>query len=360
MAWYVLSSTCFDFERFARESEADRLPHHLLPRIAERLGAQIHQPEPIIGTPPLLDRVGALLYGGPEHWALARKVYPLLADGDSVYTAGCDAGIPLALLCAIRRRPVSFAIAFADPSRLRPKVFGWIMALLSLPLTALVTTEHQAQQVRRSFGRRIRAVHVIEGQTDCRFFRPAAEPVDNTPPLIAGCGVERRDYRTMAEALSDVNVQVKVCFASPNQTAKTRFTMPDPVPDNFEFRHLEFPELRALYQQADLVVLPLIENRYSAGLTTLFEAIACGTPVVVTESPGIIQSLIDEGLVLGVSPGDASAMRLAVEKSLTDPDAALTRAAAARTAIMERYSASSFLDLLERILTEHDHPGVPG
>ncbi len=354
MAWHVLSSTQFDFDRFERESKADTLPHHLLPKIAERLDAEIHQPEARSGS--VLDRIGSKFYAGAEHWALARRVYPLLADGDSVYSAGCDAGIPLALLCAVRRRRVSFAIAFADPGRPRAKFFGWLLVLLSLRLTAIVTTDYQAQLVKRSFGRRAHSVRVIDGQTDCNFFRPPETKAVNQPPLVASCGVEQRDYRTMATALADADIQAKVCFVSPNQTSKTRFTMPDPVPANFEFRHFEFLELRELYQQADVVVVPLIKNEYSAGLTTLFETIACGAPVGVTESPGVVDRLIDEGLVLGVPPGDDAAMRIAVDKILDNPEAAAHRAAMARAAIIERYSAESFLDLLETVLTERPEP----
>ena len=357
MAWHVLSSTSFDFDRFARESKADTLPHHLLPLIAERLDADIHQPDD--AKPSLLDRLGGFVYAGPSHWRLARRVYGLLDDGDSVYTAGCDSGIPLALLCGLRRRPVSFAIAFADPTRRRSRVLIQILLLLSVRLTAIVTTEDQARQVREVFGARIGSVHAIEGQTDCNFFRPADEPVDNEPALVAGCGVEQRDYATMAAALEGLPVEATVCFVSPNRTAKTRFTMPDPVPANIDFRHLEFLELRRLYQEADLLVLPLLENRYSAGLTTLFEAIACGAPVVVTESPGTIQTLIDDELVLGVPVGDSTAMRAAIRQILDDPPAAARRTVDARARVLQRFSAASYLDRLERVLAEHEYPVGP-
>ncbi len=356
MAWHVLSSTYFDFDRFARESKADNLPEHLLPKVAGRLDATIHQPRSDASS--RLDRLGALLYAYPEHWALARRVYPLLADGDAVYTAGCDGGIPLALLCGLRRRSVSFAIAFSDTSRPRTRLLGWLLVLLGVRLTAVVTTGQQAATVRQSFGRRIAGVHVIDGQTDCNFFRPAAERVEHEPPLVASSGVERRDYATMATALADRPIEARVCFASPNQTAKTRYTLPDPVPENFDFSWLEFIELRDLYQQADVVVVPLLENRYSAGLTTLFEAMACGAPVVVTESPGIIQELIDLDLVLGVPVGDDRAMKAAVDRILGNRAEAMARAAKARQYILDNYSAQSFLERLASILTDFQQPST--
>ncbi len=354
MGWHVLSSTHFDFERFARESEADNLPQHLLPMIAGRLGAEIHQPDP--GDITRFDKLGSLIYGMPEHWALARKIAGRLEHGDAVYAAGCDIGIPVALLAGLRRRKVRFAIAFIHPDRTRTKILGWLLSLLSITVTALVTTHDQAADLRRSFGRRLEGVHAIHGQTDCVFFRPARERIPNNPPLIASCGVERRDYQTMGKALDGFDVEAVVCFASPNKTAKTRFTMPDPVPDNFAFEPLEFAELRNLYQEADLLVLPLLQNKYSAGLTTLFEAIACGAPVIVSETPGMIQELIDEGLLVGVPPGDHLALRAAVRQALANPEMAADRADRARKVVLDRYSANSYLDLIEGILTDGGAP----
>ena len=178
MSWHVLSSTYFDFDRFASESKADTLPQHLLPEIADRLNAPIHQP--LAENLRRSDKVLSRLYGRPEHWALARRVLEELSDGDAVYSAGCDSGIPLALRCALRRRNVAFAINFADPSRVRARVLGWLIALTQLEVVAFVTTGHQAGLLEKSFGRRLHAVHVVEGQTDCAFFRP----LPNKPCLL--------------------------------------------------------------------------------------------------------------------------------------------------------------------------------
>ena len=356
MAWHVLSSTHFDFERFASDSEADRSPNHVLPVLAARLGAAIHQPRPDPGPPGRLDRLGALVYGQAMHWELARRVLPQLEDGDAVYAAGCDSGLPLALLCVGRRRRVSFAIAFMDVGRRRTRLLGWLLILLRLRLLVVVPTELQADLARTTFGRRAAAIHTIDGQTDTTFFRPPDSRPTNRPPLVAGSGVEQRDYRTMGEALAGAGVDVRVCFASPNQTDKTRYTMPDPVPANMSFERLEFAELRDLYQRADVVVLPLRQNRYSAGLTTLFEAIACESPVVVTESPGIIDHLISDGLVSGVQAEDPDALRKAVDEIIGDRAWARTRAAAARVTLLERYSADAFLNRLDRLLQDFARP----
>lgn len=345
----MLSSTYFDFDQFERDSRADRSPNHVLPLMARRLGATVHQPAPdAVAT--RRHRVGSALYGQPMHWELANRVVGRLAAGDAVYAAGCDSGVPLALLCALRRKRVSFAISFIDVTRRRSKLVGWLLVLLRVRLLLIVPTELQAEKARRGFGRRAVGIETIDGQTDTSFFRPPEQRRSVVPPLVAGSGVEQRDYATMGGALGDADVQVQVCFASPNKTDKTRFSMPDPVPANMTFRWMDFSELRTLYQQADVMVLALRPNRYSAGLTSLFEAIACGAPIVVTESPGIIDELIADGLVSGIPAEDPTALRKAVDDILGDPAGARARARRAREVLLERYSAAAFLDRLDGLL----------
>lgn len=353
VAWHLLSSTYFDFEQFERDSLADRSPAHLLPRIGARLGATIHQPDPDGAEPAaLLDRLGARLYGQPMHWDLARRVVPLVSSGDAVYAAGCDSGVPLALLCALRRRRVDFAISFIDVTRHRSQLAGWLLAILRVRMLIIVPTELQARAAARSFGRWAVGIHTVDGQTDTSFFRPPDTRRENNPALIAGSGVEQRDYATVGQALGEAEVRVRVCFASPNRSDKTRYALPDPIPPNMEFEWLDFVELRDLYQQADAVVVALRPNRYSAGLTAMLEAIACEAPVVVTSSPGLIDRLIGEGLVIGIPPGDPEALHAAVFGILADPEVARARAIKARRVLLERYSAVAFLDDLDRTLGE--------
>jgi glycosyltransferase involved in cell wall biosynthesis len=355
--WHVLSSTYFDFDQFERDSREDRSPNHVLPLIAERLGATVHQPSPDSGVTRRRDRLGAAIYGQPMHWELARRTIGQLRDGDAVYAAGCDTGVPLALLCALRRRRVSFAISFIDVTRRRSRIVGWLLVLLRIRLLLVLPTDLQAEEARAGFGRRAVDIDTIDGQTDTAFFRPPDRRISTLPPLVAGSGVEQRDYATMGDALGDADVQVQVCFASPNKTDKTRFSMPDPIPANTTFRWMDFGDLRTLYQQADVMVLALRPNRYSAGLTSLFEAIACGAPIVVTESPGIIDRLIAEELVTGIPAEDPAALRKAVEDILGDAVWARARAARAREVLLERYSADAFLDRLDGLLRRFAEAG---
>jgi glycosyltransferase involved in cell wall biosynthesis len=352
MRWHVLSSTKFDFAQFARASAADESPRHLLPQMAERLGAEVDQPDPE-ARPSLLARLGAMLYGQPEHWDLARRVNRKLQPGDAVYAAGCDSGFPVVVLALLSRTPASIGIAVTDVTRPRTRWLLRILSRLHPRLLIAVTTTHQAEAAEPLVGRRS-AIHVIHGQTDCQFFRPLPSRTENDPPLVASCGAEQRDYVTLNTAMAHVEAQARVCFASPNLTAKTQFTMPSVPADNVVFEPMPFVELRNLYQRADVVVLPLLDNRYSAGLTALFEAVACGTPVVVTSTPGVIRELVTKDLLLGVPSGDPQALADAIQEVLDHPARSRHRAGEARRVVVDQYSADAFLERIIEVLARFE------
>jgi glycosyltransferase involved in cell wall biosynthesis len=215
----------------------------------------------------------------------------------------------------------------------------------------------------RSFGRKATDVATIGFTTDCSFFRPPdrtsvdggnAEPVDRhrDRPLVAGSGTEQRDYATLADAISAMDVDCSVCFVSPNFSSKTQFTVPDPVPDNMEFRHYEFAELRGLYQEAAVTVVPTLENDYSAGLTALFEAIACECPVVITDTPGLIREMIEADLVIGVAPGSVDGLTQALKVAITERAESADRARRARQDLVGRYSTDEFRRRITALLAD--------
>ncbi len=364
MTWHVLASSYFDFDKFRRASEADLRPIHLVPSVAESLGGQLHQPQPDSSNSRFIDRIGAVLYGQPENWAAARKLAKILNSGDAVYVTGDSGGVPLAILCALRRKRISLAIHFVDARRTRTKIFGWILVVLVRRLLVLVTLDQQRADALGTFGRRAQAVYAVKNQTDTNFFRPPEERAKNAQPTLSSCGVEQRDYATFAQAVEglalDVIPTIRVCFTSPNFSAKTRYTMPDPVPANMEFRYYEFDELRALYQTADLLVLPLLANRYSAGLTTLLEAIACECPVIVANTPGVISQLIEGDFVVGYETQNVQALSKRIAELLNDPAAAAARARRARNELLQNYSTEAYLGGLRTVLLNFHPDGETG
>lgn len=86
-------------------------------------------------------------------------------------------------------------------------------------------------------------------------------------------------------------------------------------------------QLLALLHRADIAVLP---SRYEPFGIVALEAIAAGAPLVVTDTGGLGEAVIDGETGLCCPPGSVPALAAAVIAALDDPAAAQARAVAAR------------------------------
>src|SRR5436190_19253658 len=119
------------------------------------------------------------------------------------------------------------------------------------------------------------------------------------------------------EAVRDLDARVVIAAASPwsNRPDSTEGAA---VPPNVEICRLGFVELRQLYADSDVVVMPLHDVPFQAGVTTILEAMAMGKAVVCSRSRGQTD-VIDDGITgVYVAPGDAAALRAAIEELLGD------------------------------------------
>lgn len=343
---YVVTSSEFDFDHFRERRRLDLGPGHALDALADCLDAEIRQPEIM---PTRLDRVASAIVGTPQHWALARSLINELGPNDFVYAAGDDAGLPIALLAAAKRRSVKLAIFYSAPARFRPRTLSRLVAKLGVDLLPVAGATDKVDYLD-SLGLGRPAMLASE-QTDTGFFHPDRADDDITTDaskaaLVTSCGLEQRDYATLTDAVDALDVEVKICAVSPNFTSSTVVAMPDVLPDKVEMRRFEFAELRALYQNAAVTVIPLLANHYSAGMTTMMEAIACGSPVIITTNPGLAADFAARDLVVGVAPGDIKGLRRAIEGVLDDPDQARRRAKRARAYVLENHSSARYVELL--------------
>ena len=119
---------------------------------------------------------------------------------------------------------------------------------------------------------------------DRAFWYPEYPPQkDNYILSVGNCG--RRDYDILSRVAQNVSASFKVLTDVP----------PDNVPDNVELirgrLHSEYEipdlELRELYRRAAVVYVPLMESLQPSGQSVTLQAMACGAPVVLTETAGI-------------------------------------------------------------------------
>ncbi len=342
MNFHVVLSRPFDLEAFAREAAADRCPRHAMAALAERLGAKVHQP----GQDPVSpgDRIRSKIFGNaPEHWALARRLRGELGRQDVIFSIGEDTGYPIASLCRSRADGPRTAVFIHNASHPRGRLaIKWHRLRRKIDLF-LTNTSVKADFLRNYMKLPHDSVFLTTEQTDVEFFTPGESRSDKSRPIIGSGGLEQRDYRTLAAATADLDVDVRVCAVSPN-ARQLRNTFPQPMPANMEARYYDWCELRQLYRDADVVVISLKQHNYQAGLTTLFESLACRRPVVMTVTEGIARRFADQGAIQGVAPGDSASMRRAILGLLEDPQSAQAQAARGYEIVQENYNSGIFVE----------------
>ena len=272
---------------------------------------------------------------------LAVRDYP---GAQAYFTSGEDIGIPLALLLRARgshARHVMVAHTLA-PAKKRP-FFTLLKAHKKID-KILCYASNEERIMRDELGIEPWRIERIRYHADERFFRPMPEvPVE--PDLICSAGQLLRDYPTLIEATRGLGLRVHVAAGSPWIAHELR---PDAaLPAHVTWRRYNRFELRDLYARAAIAVVPIFENEYQTGISTILELMAMGKALIVTKTRGQTDTIIDGESGLYVPPGDPKALAAAIERLRADPDLRKRLGAAAR-AFVEREAG---LDLFTSKIT---------
>lgn len=110
-------------------------------------------------------------------------------------------------------------------------------------------------------------------------------------------------------------------------------------------------ELPGYYRAADVAVLPSTTMGEAFGLV-LVEALACATPVIASDLPGV-RTVVDHGADgLLVPPSDAPALAAALGELLSHQDRRRAMGARGRAKVAARYAWPAIGERLERIYRE--------
>lgn len=211
-------------------------------------------------------------------------------------------GLLLALLFKIFRiRRVLFIIGVET---LSPKGLFLLRNLKAWThfTAVLPTNTHQAQELPAVAHVPSDKVIVLPYQVDCRFFTaPARSDSGADSRYIMAVGLDSRDYSTLFEAVRGLDVEVKIIAGS--MWASSTFSADGNLPPNVtviagDQGRLSYGQLRTLYAEAALAVIPLAESPYQKGITAIQEAMAMGLPVIVTRTTGQSDVVIDRRKVL--------------------------------------------------------------
>jgi glycosyltransferase involved in cell wall biosynthesis len=279
---------------------------------------------------------------------------------DVILTDGEHVGIPLALLLkVVRDRIGHVTIGHRITASKKRPFFRWLRVQSHISRIAL-HSRRQYELAIDELGLHASKLALVPYQADTEFWQPRAVPEER---MICSAGLEFRDYPTLVEAVDGLDVRVVIGAAS--HWSKRRNTAAATRPStNVEVASFDYFALREVYARAAIVVVPLDDVDFQAGVTTILEAMAMGKPVIVTHTAGQTDVVEDrrqitrgsqprsrpesllrqEAAAAGVAlepngfyvpPGDPGALRRAIEYLLERPEERARLGAAGRQT-MER------------------------
>ena len=265
-----------------------------------------------------------------------RSAPALLSDGEHV-------GLPLAAALAVTpRRPRHVVIAHHLNTRSKQR-------FLAVPRVApsidafVVHSDSQVEALTSGLGLPADRVHLVPYGVDTGFWAPGDD--ESTAPLVVSAGREHRDYATLAQAVDGLPAQVFVADGSSHSPAAHRRS-PTTWPANVERGSLPPAELRSLYRRAAVVVVPMVETDFPAGITVIAEAMSTGKAVVVTATRGLRGAVADPGALVEVPVGAPDAMRAAIQQLLDSPARRAELGARARSVAVAHHDVHRFAQTL--------------
>jgi glycosyltransferase involved in cell wall biosynthesis len=198
---------------------------------------------------------------------------------------------------------------------------------------------------------------------DANFFRPAfaqlspiSKPAGQDARLmICSVGLEFRDYPTLIAAVEGLDIQVIIAAASP-WSKRSNELKDRAIPENVIVKRFSQYELRNVYADSQLVVMPLYNVDFQAGVTAILEAMAMEKPVICTRTPGQTDVVVDGLTGVYVPPQDVQALRRAIVDLLGQPEKMRRMGLEGRSRILESMSLDCYITRLEKyVLRDSDH-----
>lgn len=283
-----------------------------------------------------------LSFLGPERGVLGLNfaAWRALASNkaDIVVAHGLREVRILALLRKLRvlKKPLVAFVHSFSPSKLNAFIAAGADCLLALNAAA-------AANLKRCGVPSERVIDFPFG-ADAEFYRPT----ERAPLHMLSVGVSGRDFDTLLEAASHVNVKLIVVGSlSPEQRAR--------VPANVEILSegsydLPFSKLLALYDSAHFVVVTHHGTSHPFGVNALVEAMAMAKAVVLTDGEGIDIDPVALDFGLKVPVHDVDALTAAMRKLLAEKESTVQMGKKARHWVESDFNTRAMADRIYKAL----------
>jgi glycosyltransferase involved in cell wall biosynthesis len=301
------------------EIDGTQRPHIDYLDLQSRLSADVidfsvyaHQPYKALERPDRLSRLawGQALYA-LRHWD----------NYEVVYSLGEDVGVPLAFLLRLRgMQPRHIMVAHNILSARKVPIVR-AMGVMDRFDRIIVFSSEAVGGIVNTYGVRPERISFTMDAIDETFWQPDPQ-AQVEPDYVLSVGRARRDYGTLLAAIEGLPLRLRVQAGSQWYVGYESQAGNGRLPDNVEIGdYLSYRDLRALYDRAAFVVIPLEAGaHHSAGTVSIKEAMAMGKAVIVA-SDGGVDDYVRQGETGQLVPaGDPLALHQAIAQMLGDPD----------------------------------------
>lgn len=343
MGYHILLGKTHDFTQLRQLADAKECPFPDFFILQEQLDATIYCPDSSVPI-QIWDRIGGIIESKPANWALARSLASRLTEQDIVLCDSENSSIPLAAMFYGKKKRPRIASMFYNFVRPRGLLSTKLFRVAQTIDLFFVTTEFQGKMLHEYLKIPKERIHFIWHKIDLNFFTPGPSSGQYQRPLLASVGVETRDYRLVASAIQDMDVDVRICAVS-EYAKRFKRSFPDVIPPNMICQYYSIKDLVQLYRDANIVLVSTFESPQGAGATSLIEAMACKRPIIATNTKSL-STYLDKDAMLIVEPGDVEGMKRAIQYLLEHPNQANQLAEKGYHIAKERHSSEHFVQTI--------------
>jgi glycosyltransferase involved in cell wall biosynthesis len=321
-----------DYLELARSFDGDLLDYAAARKIAGRMSAMIEK----LGGPNLV-----LAYAC---WKVRKRYLAIVTDGEQV-------GLPLAMLLKLtpgtRPRHLMIVHVLSEPKKM---VFLDWLGVQSAIDRFITYSRWQQRFIKDRWKLGRDRVLWTPFMVDQEFFAPnQVTPNSSARPQICAVGLERRDYETLLQAVEDLDVHVVIAAASP-WSKRAEGVATRTVPSNVTVRKFTQYELRQLYAESCLMVMPLQNVKFQAGVTAILECLAMGKAVICSRVPGQTDVVVEGENGRYVPPGDPSALSANIRQLLSGREEADRLGANGRKLVERQMNLDLYVERLAGFL----------
>lgn len=270
----------------------------------------------------------------------------------TVFTMSEGVGTPFALLNRLfpNRKPLISMFTCWSP---RQQAAVTRLKLLPTMNAIAVHCESMKRNLIR-LGASASRVHVIPYSVDHCFFSPVGD-ISQQAGFVLSVGETRsRDYAMLFRAIDGLPVNLLIAPSGRWYSRAQSNSLHADAPSNVTISYgLSLAQLRGLYARSQFVVVPVRESVYSAGATTITEAMCMGRAVIAARSPGILDYVTDSETGILVDPGDATGMREAIQYLLGNPKQARRMGENARRRVEQELNLDVYVGRIARLISSY-------